>query len=88
LLSRYKAEQILESNARASELIKDYYAQPYIVQLQTQAHYIEMLKQMQIPYAEKTIQPVEMQQPSMQGATQNINGGLASNPKREVEPNL
>ena len=88
LLSRYKAEQILESNARASELIKDYYAQPYIVQLQTQSHYIEMLKQMQIPYAEKTIQPVDVQQPSMQGATQNINGGLASNPKREVEPNL
>lgn len=70
LLTRYRGEQILESSLRAWEIVEKYYAQPNPeVQARTQSMAVDILKALQIPDANKVIQPL----PLLAQPTQNIN---------------
>jgi len=62
LLTRYRGEQILESSIRAWEIVEKYYAQPSIdVQMRTQNMAIDILKALQVPNADKVIEPLPLQ---------------------------
>ena len=61
LLTRHRGEQVLESNMRAIDVIKSFYLElPYMVQVQTQGMYRDVLKAMQISNADKFIVPVQL----------------------------
>jgi hypothetical protein len=61
LLTRYRGEQILESSIRAWEIVEKYYAQPSLdVQARTQNMAIDILKALQIPNADRVIEPLPL----------------------------
>ncbi|TXH15600.1 MAG: hypothetical protein E6R03_06920 [Hyphomicrobiaceae bacterium] len=61
LLTRYRGEQILESYTRGWNIVKEYYAEPNPeVQARTTEFAQGMLKAMQVPNANKIIQPITM----------------------------
>jgi hypothetical protein len=67
LLTRYRGEQILESYTRGWTIVKEYYAeQNPEVQMRTTEFAQGMLKAMQVPNANKIIQPITMQYPPPQ----------------------
>jgi hypothetical protein len=61
LLTRYRGEQILESSIRAWEIVEKYYAQTSLdVQARTQNMAIDILKALQIPNADRVIEPLPL----------------------------
>lgn len=61
LLSRYRGEQVLDSNAAAAERVKEFYELPPAVQVIVAPFYRQMLKALQVQDADQAIQPVPPQ---------------------------
>jgi len=94
LLTRYRGEQILESYTRGWNIVKEYYAeQNPEVQQRTTEFAQGMLKAMQVPNANKIIQPISAPfQPKTQPGpglkpTQDTMAAVSSRP-RQGTPNL
>lgn len=89
LLERRRGEQILESSLRATQLVKDFYAQPFEVQTVTADMYRGMLKALQVKNAESVIQPIQVMLPTSQGGPDpQATAQAAASPPRQAEPNL
>jgi len=89
LLERHRGEQILESSIRSTQLVKDFYAQPFEVQTVTADMYRGMLKALQVKNADKVIQPVQLQLPPQGGGPDAAGTAAAAAPKpRQGTPNL
>lgn len=91
LMTKYRGEQILESSIRAWDIVEKYYAQPSIdVQARTKNMAVDILKALQIPNADKVVEPLPMAMPPAGGP--NINPTATAQavaPKpRKSEPNL
>jgi hypothetical protein len=89
LLERHRGEQILESNIRATQLVKDFYLQPYEIQVVTAEMYRWMLKTLQVKNADRVIQPIQVMLPAQPGGpdAQATAQAAASKP-RQGTPNL
>jgi hypothetical protein len=89
LLTRYRGEQILESSIQAWQIVEKYYSQPSIdVQMRTQNMAIDILKALQVPNADRVIQPLPLL--TQQTTPVDANGMVdAASPKpRQGEANL
>jgi hypothetical protein len=88
LLTRYRGEQILESSIRAWEIVEKYYAQPSIdVQMRTQNMAIDILKALQIPNADRVIEPIQLQAMPTAPVAPGAAAAVAPKP-RQSTPNL
>jgi len=89
LMTKYRGEQILESSIRAWEIVEKYYAQPSIdVQMRTQNMAVDILKALQIPNADRVIEPLPLQaMPTNPLDASGTAAALAPKP-RQGEPNL
>ena len=89
LMTRHRGEQVLESNIRSVQVVKDYYMQPYEVQVQTKDMFIDILKALQIQNANKVIIPLQIMPPAGSGLPDPTATANAVAPKpRQGEPNL
>lgn len=89
LMTRHRGEQVLESNIRSVQVVKDYYMQPYEVQVQTKDMFIDILKALQIQNANKVIIPLQIMPPAGSGLPDATATANAVAPKpRQGEPNL
>lgn len=75
LLSRYRGEQVIESNARIIELVEKFDSFTYERQVTIAPTFIQMAKQLQCPDAEKLFIPIQQVPP--QGAPLNGPGMAA-----------
>lgn len=91
LLTRYKGEQMMEQSSTGWRIVQEYYSQDPAIQART-AHFVRMmLKSLDLGVnAEATIQPVELQDPSGQGAVNDAAAAHAARtgPDNTPEPNL
>ena len=89
LMTRHRGEQVLESNIRSVQVVKDYYMQPYEVQVQTKDMFIDILKALQIQNANKIIVPIQIMPSAGSGLPDPTETANAVAPKpRQGEPNL
>ena len=89
LMTRHRGEQVLESNIRSVQVVKDYYMQPYEVQVQTKDMFIDILKALQIQNANKIIIPLQIMPPAGSGLPDPTATANAVAPRpRQGEPNL
>jgi len=56
-MTRYHAEQLLQQNLQAATVVREFYSLPFEVQAVTVQFYVNILKQFQIPNAERYLQP-------------------------------
>lgn len=90
LMTKHRGAEILESNIRSISVVKDYYAQPYEVQVQTRQMFIDVLKSLQIQNADKVIVPIQPTMPPTGGGMPNPTEtakAMAPQPRQGV-PNL
>jgi hypothetical protein len=89
LMTRHRGEQVLESNIRSVQVVKDYYAQPYEVQIQTKDMFIDILKALQIQNANKIIVPLQIMPPTTEGMPNASETAAATAPRpRQGAPNF
>jgi hypothetical protein len=92
LLTRHRGEQVLEQSMRAIEVIKTYYMElPYLVQINTQDLFRDVLRSLQIQGADKFITPVQdpMQMGGGAGLPDPTQTAQAITPQStQSEPNL
>lgn len=89
LLTRYRGEQILESYTRGWQIVAEFYAQPYEVQVQIVDMVRAMLKALQISNADKLVVPVQVQLPGPGGPQDAKGMAAAATPQpRKSDPNL
>lgn len=89
LMTRHRGEQVLESNIRSVQVVKEYFAQPYEVQVQTRDMFIDILKALQIQNANKVIVPMQIMPPASPGMPNPTDTANATAPKpRQGTPNL
>lgn len=89
LLTRYRGEQILESYTRGWQIVAEFYAQPYEVQVQIVDMVRAMLKALQISNADKLVVPVQIPLAGPGGPTDAKGmAAAAASPPRKADPNL
>jgi hypothetical protein len=88
LLERHRGEQILESSLRATQLVKDFYAQPFEVQVVTADMYRGMLKALQVKNADRVIQPIQMLPVQPGGPDAQGTAAAAASKPRQAPANL
>lgn len=81
-MTRYHAEQLLQQNLQAATVVREFYSLPFEVQTVTVGFYVNILKQFQIPNAERYLQP---QQAPVQDAA-SINPQLANEAVAPPQP--
>jgi hypothetical protein len=89
LLTRYRGEQQLQSSAQAAQLVTQYYQLPPEIQDRVSPLYRDMLKALQINFADEIIAPLQPAQPpqTMPRLQKGIEEATRSEPA-EPEPNL
>lgn len=89
LLTRYRGEQILESYTRGWQIISEFYAQPFEVQVQIVDMVRAMLKALQISNADKLVVPVQVPLAGPGGPNDAEGMAAAATPRpRKSDPNL
>lgn len=84
LLSRYRGEQVLESNAQAKLEVREFYSYPFEIQLILAPLFRDNLRMLQIKNADKMIIPTEI---PLTAPTNSGSPSMTQRP-REAAPNL
>ena len=87
LLTRYRGEQLLQSNLQASGIVTQFYSLPFEVQIRVVPMYQDMLRALQIQNPDELIIPLQLMQP-MGAANSPTGPALDAKPQGKVEPNL
>jgi hypothetical protein len=87
LLTRYRGEQLLQSSAQAANLVTQYYGLAPVVQARVAPLYRDMLKALQVNFADEIIAPMDAM-PTTAPPVQADPRAAQPMPTGRVEPNI
>lgn len=82
LLTRYRGEQLLQSSMQAANLVTQFYSHTPDVQVRVAPLYRDMLKALQVSFADEIIEPMPPQMPQEGSVSGTAPGTPAVNPQQ------
>ena len=88
-MTRYHAEQQLQQNLQAANVVREFYSLPPQIQAQTVEFYVNILKSFQIQNADRYLVPSQVQigvEPNLPGGPEGAMGAAGGQPKAQTGP--